>query len=328
MNIHAVQFVLQSRDAIGYGFSRHVEEFYKKTLPGDVIIFPEEIGLMSLVQRFSSTNLEDILEKVVQMPQSNYGDSGGKTVYDRSVVSYFAEYTFSHFHELFSHLSNKYSVYTVSCNNDSNLPFSKSILPSGQDKVYNVAYVFSPEGARIFKQTKVNLTGTEKTIGLAAGSYNDIKLLKINNIKLGIAISLDAFVPQYISRLEGADIIIQPDANNENWLSYLGNGRWQPDEWMDSAYYIAQRLSGVKYVFNPMLNADLGTLRFEGQSAITKKGGSDDEKKSYLGNLPVVGFAELSEAFSYDPQNLVSRDELAGKKLEIKEKLLSLEIKD
>ncbi|MEM3448743.1 MAG: carbon-nitrogen hydrolase family protein, partial [Nitrososphaerota archaeon] len=229
------------------------------------------------------------------------------------------------FYDFFAGLSRKFGVYTITCNNQARFRRGHNTWePSGRE-VYNTAFVFNPKGELIFEQDKVYLTKMETDLGISGGDLSNVTPFSVEGKKIGIAISLDAFTPPYISRLEGAEIIIQPDANPEKWNSILSNGRWQPEEWMDSAYYIAQRMGGVKFVINPMMVGDLMEIRFEGQSSITKKADLGDDYLSYLGNLPTAGFHTILEVAGYSAKEPIDRKEIIGEKLEFQEGVIELE---
>ena len=65
--------------------------------------------------------------------------------------------------------------------------------------------------------------------------------------KLGIAISLDAFVPSYVEYLDqqGVEIFLQPEANSGPWAAYADTTvdppAWQPQTWMASCWQAVQR---------------------------------------------------------------------------------------
>ncbi|MEM0272680.1 MAG: hypothetical protein QW514_09090 [Thermoprotei archaeon] len=230
------------------------------------------------------------------------------------------------FYQRFAELSKKYSTYTVACN--SMAPFNKSgdrYLPS-EGAVYNEAFIFDPNGGLVASQRKVFLTDMEKELGISGWDLSGVSVFKVGGRGFGVAISLDAFCPEYVSRLSGAEIVVEPDANPVKWASYLDNGRWQPEEWMDSSYYIAQRLGSVKYVVNPFLVGSILGVEFEGQSNITKKASAKDVKLGYIGNIPVTGFHSILPAGSFEPTEFVGREEASNSAISYSDGVVCIEV--
>ncbi|MCL4446981.1 MAG: carbon-nitrogen hydrolase family protein [Thermoplasmatales archaeon] len=323
-----VQFKINHDDFIG-NFPSHVESFFKHTDPGDFIIFPEDIGFLvafkgitsqtsiEAIQVLYSNNQKEIDSIATENELQNFTSAIFLSLTSRFIVD---------FYDLFSSLSKKYSVYTLTCNNMSRFLRKGEKVVFSEPAVYNTAFVFDPSGELIFKQDKVFLTQTELDLGISGGDVSRVSTFELEGRKFGIAISLDAFVPEYISRLTDAEVIIQPDANPGKWNSYLSNGRWQPEEWMDSAYYLAQRMQRVKYVVNPMMVGNLYEMRFEGQSAIMKKAEERDSRMGYIGNAPSTGFHSLIGIPGYDRFNHLKREDVVNKSLEYDEGMIELEL--
>ncbi len=327
MRIVGVQFKIGKGDFTDQGFRSHIEGFYNRTNPGDIIVFPEDIGLLLA---FKETKAETVSEAVANYYSENsesinailgtYPDIALTTAIFLSLTYRFV----SDFYDFFSSLSRKYNVYTVTCNNMARFEIrDKSVRPVSSS-VLNTAFVFDRFGREIYRQDKVFLTQMEIDLGISSGPIEAVKTFEIEGKKMAIAISLDAFMPQYISKISDAEIVMQPDANPGRWNGYLENGRWQPEEWMDSSYYIAQRLPAVRYVINPMMVGNLLELRFEGESNIAKKAEKDDQKMAFIGNIPVTGFHSIIGAGGREPSGSVYRDEIAEKDLEFEEGVIEL----
>ena len=328
MRFIGVQFKINDDD-FKENFSAHVENFYRKTDPEDFIIFPEDIGLLTA---FSGLTAQSTIE-AMQVLYSRNQDVIDAIVREKEIQNFttaiFLSLTskfISEFYNLFSSLSKKYSVYTLSCNNMPPILRKGERWEFTEARVYNSAFVFGTSGELLFKQDKVFLTSMELDLGISGGKISQTTPFKLGNKNIGIAISLDAFMPQYLSRLEDADIIIQPDANPGKWNCVLGNGRWQPEEWMDSAYYIAQRIGKVGYVINPMMVGNLFEVRFEGQSSITKKAEETDTKMSYIGNLPSTGFQSILGIPGYDVREAIDRESVSDRLLKYEEGVIEIEL--
>jgi predicted amidohydrolase len=323
-----IQFKINDGDLNG-NFHSHVEKFFKESKPGDILVFPEDVGLLTA---FSGVKGKSISEGIQELYSSNQEkieaimrDQG----LDNLITGIFLAMTekfVNDFFDLFSSLSREYGVYSVTCNNMARFERRGGKLKVAGRFVYNTAFVFNPKGNLIFQQDKVFLTQMEKDLGISPGDISRVSTFNLEGREMGIAISLDAFTPGYISRLEGAEIVMQPDANPVKWNSFLENGRWQPEEWMESAYYIAQRTDRTKFVINPMMVGDLLDVRFEGQSSITKKAEDSDTKMSYVGNIPSTGFHSILSAGGYSPNEYLPRESIRNIELRLDEGMVELEI--
>lgn len=328
MRLIGIQFKINDRDFSG-GFPAHIENFYRSTKRGDFIIFPEDIGLLTAFSGVNASSSVEALQALYAMNQHKIDTISSENRIQNFTSAIFLSLTdrfVRDFYNLFSSFSKKYSVYTLACNNMSKFHRVEDGWEFSDAEVYNSAFVFDPSGELLFKQDKVSLTQMEIDLGISGGETSRVSSFALEGKRFGIAISLDAFVPKYISRLEDADVILQPDANPGKWNSMLGNGRWQPEEWMDSAYYITQRMERVKHVVNPMMVGKLLDVAFEGQSSITKKAEQRDLAMGYVGNLPTKGFHSMLAIPGYDPTNHVSRDEISDLALEYEEGMIEIEL--
>jgi len=167
-------------------------------------------------------------------------------------------------------------------------------------EVYNAAYLWGPDGALIGCSRKVNLTPEEGPDGLdlTAGRLgrDDVPIFDTLAGRLGIAISLDAFIPAYIAYLDeaGAEVLAQPEANPGPWAAYADMTTeppgWQPQTWMASCWRAVQESRNLCYGINPFMVGNLFDLPFDGQSAIFARSGGDHTRGYYAGNAaPVPG---------------------------------------
>ncbi len=323
-----VQFKIRDADFVN-GFSSHVEEFYRSADPGDMIIFPEDIGLLTAFRGLSASTTAEAMQTIYAANQDKVDSILGNNSIQNFTTAIFLSLTdkfVREFYDLFASLSRRYSVFTIACNNMPRFVKSGGSYDFSSREVNNTAFVFGREGTELFRQDKVFLTQMEIDLGMTGGHISNVSTFAIGDKKFGIAISLDAFVPRYISRLDGADVVIQPDANPGKWNATLPNGRWQPEEWMDSAYYIAQRIDSVRYVVNPMMVGSLWDVVFEGQSSITKKAEDGDTKMGYVGNQPSTGFHSLLGVEGYSPFTFIQRERLKDEVLGFDEGMVEIEL--
>lgn len=137
--------------------------------------------------------------------------------------------------------------------------------PQGGD-VFNVAYLFGPDGAIIGGQRKaflIDLEGSE-ALDLCAGAVDDLVVYDTALGRIGIAICFDAFQEPVVEHLAalGVDILLQPSANPEPWTEA------QQLDWLNGTWKAVVERGMAVYGINPMLVGRLLDIVFEGQSSI------------------------------------------------------------
>jgi hypothetical protein len=199
----------------------------------------------------------------------------------------------------------------------------RTVYEATSARIYNEVFLWGPKAVRrtgpdvlrnvLAANRKVPLTPIEEAIGLAPGpatgaaARRNLRPFRIPGTpaRLGFATSLPAFrygdpVPAggdpcadvrqtYMRCLDalGANVVVQADANPGPWTGPDGDGiqLWQPLSWMLSTWRAVVD-PGVRFAYNvtPMLTGNLGDLVFDGQSAITQRGGAAGPGCHYVGN--------------------------------------------
>ncbi len=174
--------------------------------------------------------------------------------------------------EVFSDLATEYGIYIVAGSVllprfglDSDI--SKIDYSFSDGNVYNISFLFGPDGRLIGSQKKVYLVpGLEDKDGfdITGGSLDELEVFDTPLGRIGIAVCLDAFKEDIINKLEekGAEILIQPSANPEPWT------KDQQLDWLNSSWKAVDSSNSLVYSLNPMMTGHLFDLGFEGQSAI------------------------------------------------------------
>lgn len=201
--------------------------------------------------------------------------------------------------------------------------------------VYNVSYVFDPQGRVIGRQQKVHLTEIEErgALDLTPGDLEKLRVVDTPVGRLGVAICYDGFFDDVRSRLlaQGAQVLVQPSANPGVWsveqqIDWL-NGAWKatlpPGE---PASLPAREIpeadrenagvppsTGFQLALNPMLVGRLFDLEFQGQSSIIRSHGEfaghvRDGCPSYQGCPGRPGFVRVA-ASPTEEEVLVARIE-------------------
>jgi hypothetical protein len=209
---------------------------------------------------------------------------------------------------------------------DPDLRPRRSVYVATGTAVHNEALIWAPRDVRstgpdvmrnvVASNQKVPLTPIETFLELAPGpSHGSAARANLRpytlpgtHARLGIATSLPAFVygsppagvdpcsdtsAYYMRCLDrlGANLVIQDEANPGAWTGPDGNGieKWQPLSWMSSTYRTVQDPS-VHFDYNvtAMMVGNLADLVFDGQSAITQRGGARGPGCAYIGNRHFV----------------------------------------
>ena len=164
----------------------------------------------------------------------------------------------------------------------------KVYLPDGPG-VYNTGFLWGPDGNLIGTSDKVFLTESERTVlDLTPGDLDRVQVFETEFGKIGFAISLDAFTPEYLRRLDdlGACIVIQNDANDQLWAAPSKTCEWQPQEWLNSVLGCLQDdYTHLHFNICSMQVGNFFDISFDGQSSISKKGNCEpDPQYNFVGN--------------------------------------------
>jgi catechol 2,3-dioxygenase-like lactoylglutathione lyase family enzyme len=155
--------------------------------------------------------------------------------------------------------------------------------------VYNTGFLWGPDGSLLGTTDKVFLTESERsTLDLTPGDLDEVHPIETEVGAIGIAISLDAFMPEYLQRLDqqGTRIVLQNDANDGVWSGPSATCEWQPQEWLNSVLGCLQD-DYPHLMFNicPMQVGNFFDILFDGQSTITMKGeDAPDPQCNFVGN--------------------------------------------
>lgn len=190
-------------------------------------------------------------------------------------------------------------------------------LPADSN-MYNVCYIWDPNGNEIGTSRKVNLVSLEgpDLLDLSHEALSNVTAFDLPFGRVAIAISLDAFIPAYLDHLDalGAQIVLQNDANPGPWAvfqsasDHLGQPVsglvWQPEEWEDSTVRMVSHADYPNILFNicPMMVGNLFDVNFDGQSSITARyPPAGTPQRHYVGNPDQPNFVALGPWTFEDP---------------------------
>lgn len=155
--------------------------------------------------------------------------------------------------------------------------------------VYNTGFLWGPDGSLLGTTDKVSLTESERTtLDLTPGDLDEVHPHETALGKVGIAISLDAFTPDYLHHLDrqGTRIILQNEANDGLWAAPSQTCEWQPQEWLNSVLGSVQaEYANLTFNVCPMQVGNFFDITFDGQSTITMKSDDPpDPRCNFVGN--------------------------------------------
>ncbi len=197
-----------------------------------------------------------------------------------------------------------------------------SVFVATSPRVPNEVFMWGPDDVRqegpwplrnvVASNEKVPLTAIEQTLELTpgpSGGPDAVANLRPYALpgtpaRIGFATSLPAFVygnppagtdpcsdtaRYYMRCLDrlGTNLVMQDEANPGRWASQAPF--WQPLEWMSSTWRaVADPSVSFDYNVTPHLVGNLADLAFDGQTAITQRGGTRGPGCHYVGNATWV----------------------------------------
>jgi predicted amidohydrolase len=293
-----------------------MEQFREKTQDRNVetlIVFPEDVGTPLVLadapaRVFRAETLQGAIMRLTayHIFRTAAYRMKYKVSWVRALALARAKTAARIYFETFSGIAKEYKAYIVA--GSILLPDFRQ-LSEGMGRytpkdgnVYNICFLFGPDGKILGSQKKVYLVpGLEDKAGfdICNGSMEELKVFDTPFGRLGIAVCLDGFQKDVIETLasKGAEILIQPSANSKPWTKAEQEG-WMESVWKD----MDTRL--FRYALNPMMNGCLFDLCFEGQSSILKESDSSVSATGYKDLQSSSYFVEVAAA--PDKQEILS----------------------
>jgi predicted amidohydrolase len=110
-------------------------------------------------------------------------------------------------HCIFSLLAKKYGIYV----------YTGSFLSFQNQRLLNIGFLYGPDGSCVGSQVKLHLTDFEQQLGLARGDSFKVHQLDIGKLAFPICMDATYFETFYAAVEMGADLIILPIANMEEY---------------------------------------------------------------------------------------------------------------
>ncbi len=299
----------------------------------DLVVFTEDVGLILTVQgeraaRFRNPDLDAMNAlvgiAVLHLPQVLLNMIQYDVSVNRALFLSLTDKFWRAFDETFSAIARDYGVYVAACEDVADARLSTDPLdlllygdpehPERTDvwlprdgEVYNQTVIYDPEGRIVHRTRKVYLTSPEEDpafFNLSFGRIEDVRPLDTSLGRLGVAISKDAWMADYIDRLDqmGVQLVIQPDADLGGWATIKeGNEVWYPDNWEAGNYMHVQKYPSIRHNVTPMMTGNLYEFRFDGQGSIMSDTAEGDPLRGFVGQIPDRGFAAVGRWAIEDP---------------------------
>ncbi|MFW6381043.1 MAG: nitrilase-related carbon-nitrogen hydrolase [Bacillota bacterium] len=314
LQLVAIQMTLDPADYVSQqrfesrikGILEQVDDRLEADTPA-LVVFPEDIGLLLVGQGYEEilTGTETMEVAIRRLTLNNllpvvYNRLRHRISWVPALYYHRSREIAETYFDTFGKLAREYEMYIVGGSvilphypiKEGKVLYQQS--PLGPE-IYNSSYLFGPGGRVLGFQDKVNLLELEGhgALHLTPGQPEEIEVVETAIGRLGIAICLDGFAGNVVSRLEeqGAEVLIQPSANPRPW------SRKQQEEWLAGSYRYTHQLKYFEYAVNPMLNGRLMDLEFAGQSGIiTASPEEGSPRQNYRDLEPVPGFLEIARS--------------------------------
>ncbi len=231
--------VVQEKAAIMENYKQYVDTMYGFTRKAvdkgaQLISFPEEngtlvLGMLPLIKpilrvaqilnRKSADKPPESGSRAETPAGMDLGESEKKKtgINLAYVFSFLTPFITSVFETTFSELARSFGVYIM----------AGSVIIEDKGKLVNRAYLFGPDGEIVGTQDKTHLVEMEMDLGLSAGERLQVFATKLGKIAFPVCMDATYFETFKILKQQGAQIVIIPIANMEEYNYYLAlRGIW------------------------------------------------------------------------------------------------------
>ncbi|MCS7221603.1 MAG: nitrilase-related carbon-nitrogen hydrolase [Anaerolineae bacterium] len=189
----------------GASFAGHIGRLAARAVEqgAQLVVFPEDVGFLLLGllpgarAAAQASNLEAAVSQAV-----------GASVSIAELLRVVATGAWPIYQETFAGLARRMGAYILG---------GSIVLPDEAGRLYNVAFLFGPDGEIQAQQRKTHLFHIERDWGLEAG--DEIVVCELPNTRIAFPICMDHTFhePIRVAYLQGAEVIIDPSANPERY---------------------------------------------------------------------------------------------------------------
>jgi len=221
VRIAVVQFDINLAPSAA-AYARHVYAMVRQAVEGgaSLAVFPEYVTLPLMGLLPGAARLAAMLEAGAGRPAAEpaQGDAGGS--YGTMALAFrLAARAARRVHRAtFSTLAARFGITLV----------AGSAIELGSDGcLYNVGYLYAPDGSERVRQLKTHLVPGEVEMGYGVGEEIVVADTPAGRIAMPVCMDHTYFETARIAALRGADLLIDPSANNEYYNPYAqARGVW------------------------------------------------------------------------------------------------------
>lgn len=241
-------------------YVEHMNRFVTRAVQqgSQLIVFPELNGVLGLgMIPFIERILARALPPTAVIPVETVSVAAGKQEPDSNnesqaldivpLVAALTPFITNIFTTTFAELAKAHGVYIM----------AGSTLLAEEGKLYNRAYLYGPDGVLIGRQDKLHPDGNEVELGLTQGTDLNVFDTEIGRLAFPVCMDATYFETFKIAKQLGAEIVIIPIANMEEYVYHFAlRGIW-PRVQESGVYGIKSALVG-----------DLFHIRFTGKAGV------------------------------------------------------------
>lgn len=218
VRIAVVQFNIDlAASAVSY--ARHVHALVSQAVEGgaSLVIFPEYTSLPLVGLMPGARLLSRALESAASPKQARPAD---RSDYATMALAFRLSATAAQrvYHATFSTLAARFRVMIL----------GGSIIEPGPDgRLANVAYLYGPDGDVLARQVKTHLMPSEVAMDYARGEEIVVAETPVGRLAFPVCMDHTYFETARIAALLGADLLVDPAANNDYYDAYAqARGVW------------------------------------------------------------------------------------------------------
>jgi len=247
-----------------------------------LVVFPEDsgvplVGLIPGLEELAARGFDSAVQEV----------SGGETKI-ADVFRLLSPAVKRIYETTFSTLARSFRVYIIS---------GSVYLEDDDGKMRNIGYFFDPDGNIIAKQRKLHLLPLEADWGFEPGLELEVLDTRLGRIAFPICMDATYFETFRIARLRGADIVVIPAANNEEYLFWRTmRGIWprvQESQVLGVSAHAVGNLLGMPFTGKSGL---LGPLELtQSEDGYFTQADTFDEEEVVVGDLDLDALYQFRE---------------------------------
>ncbi|HPL29591.1 MAG TPA: nitrilase-related carbon-nitrogen hydrolase, partial [Anaerolineae bacterium] len=221
VRVAAVQFDINLTFSAA-DYARHSHEMVRRAVQGGagLVVFPEYATLPLLGLLPGARRLAAMLEQgAAQAPAEPAGADGDDSYGTMALaLRLTAPAALRVYRATFSALAARFGVTLV----------AGSAIELGPDgRLYNVGYLYGSDGRELARQVKTHLVPSEVAMGYGVGEDILVTSTAAGRLALPVCMDHTYYETARIAALTGADLLIDPSANNEYYNPYAqARGVW------------------------------------------------------------------------------------------------------